>query len=123
MKFIKAALFLSLLSVFSFAQTAPAPTPTPKQDVVVEDDEVIKVDSKLVVVSVSVTDAQGQPVAGLKAPDFRLLEENKLQTIDQVGTAEEVPLEIVVLLDISGSVDPLFEFEQKTAALFLQEVM
>jgi Ca-activated chloride channel family protein len=76
-----------------------------------------------VVVPVSVTDAQGQPVLGLKVTDFRLLEENKQQQLDQVSPAEEVPLEIAVLLDVSASTDPMYKFEQQTAAQFLQEVM
>ncbi len=114
-------LLLLALAVFSFAQTAP--TPTPKKSDVVEDDEVIKINSRLVVVPVSVIDAQGQPVTGLKIADFRLLEENKAQNIEQISAAEEVPLEIAVLIDISASTDPMFKFEQETAAQFLRGVM
>jgi VWFA-related protein len=98
------------------AQTAK-PTPPP------QDDEVIKVDSRLVVVPVSVLDSAGQPVLGLKAQDFRIAEEGKQQVIEQVGDAEKVPLEIALLFDISASTDPMFKFEQETAAKFLQEVM
>jgi Ca-activated chloride channel family protein len=116
-------LFLLTLTVFSFAQTAPTATPTPKKNDTVDDDEVIKINSRLVVVPVSVTDAQGQPVSGLKIADFRLLEENKAQTIEQIGAAEEVPLEIAVLIDISASTDPMFKFEQETAAQFLRGIM
>ena len=72
----------------AIAQTA-SPTPPIK-----EDDQVIKVDSRLVVVPVSVTDPNGEPVTGLKANNFRIKEENKPQTIDSVGNAENVPLEI-----------------------------
>ncbi|MDQ3712276.1 MAG: VWA domain-containing protein [Acidobacteriota bacterium] len=100
-----------------FAQTA---SPTPP---VVEDDEVIKVESRLVVVPVSVLDSNNQPVLGLKAQDFRILEENKAQEIAQVSDAEKVPLEIVLLFDVSASTDAMFQFEQETAARFLQEVM
>jgi len=116
-------LILLTLTFTSFAQTAPTPTPTPKKEVVVEDDEVIKINSKLVVVPVSVTDAQGQPVTGLKIADFRLWEENKAQTIEQISAADEVPLEIAVLIDLSASTDPMFKFEQETAAQFLRGVM
>src|SRR5262245_33608894 len=118
---IQAALLLIFLSILSFAQTAP--TPTPKQDAVIEDDEVIKVDSKLVVVPVSVTDAQGQPVSGLKVSDFRLLEETRLQQLDQISPAEDVPLEIALLVDISSSVGPMFEMEKLAAGKFLRDVM
>lgn len=100
------------------AVTAQTPTPTPKEEM-----GVIKVDSRLIVVPVSVTDANGEPVPGLKAENFRLSEEGTPQTIDSVGNAESVPLEIALLIDVSGSVNPLFEFEKKAAAQFLQTVM
>ena len=86
-------------------------------------DEIIKVDSRLVVVPVSVIDSGGQPVLGLKAADFRISEESKPQQIEQVSDAEKVPLEIALLFDISASTDPMFKFEQETAAKFLREVM
>ena len=100
-----------------FAQT---PTPTPK---ISEEDQVIKVDSRLVIVPVSVVNANGDPVLGLKAQDFRVAEENRPQTIDSVSDAESVPLEIALLFDVSASTDAMFTFEQETAAKFLQEVM
>jgi Ca-activated chloride channel family protein len=74
-------------------------------------------------VPVAVTDASGNPVQGLTAKDFKILEEGKPQTVDQVGTAEKVPLEIALLIDVSSSTDPLFEFEKIAAGQFLQTVM
>lgn len=104
-----------------FAQT---PTPTPKPTATPADDgDVIKVESRLVVVPVSVTDSAGQPVLGLKANDFRILEENKRQEIAQVSDAEKVPLEIALLFDVSASTDAMFQFELDTASQFLKEVM
>lgn len=97
-----------------------APTPTPA---VKDDDQVIKISSRLVVVPVSVIDSNGNPVAGLKAETFRISEENKAQTIDNVATAESVPLEIALLFDVSASTDAMFKFQQETAAKFLQEVL
>ncbi len=108
-----------MLSVSGTA-LAQTPTPTPAQT---SEDEVIKVNSRLVVVPVSVTDSNGEPVLGLKAENFRVNEEGRAQTIDAVGNAENVPLEIALLIDVSGSVNPLFEFEKKAAAQFLQTVM
>lgn len=101
----------------AFSQT-PAKTPPP-----VEDDEVIKVDSRLVIVPVSVTNSSGQPVQGLTAKDFRVLEESKSQEVSQVSDAEKVPLEIALLFDVSSSTDAMFKFEQETAAQFLRDVM
>ena len=110
--------------LFAVQLSALGQTPTtPPQAKPTPDDEVIKVESRLVVVPVSVTDANGQPVSGLKAQDFRIAEEGKNQAVESIGTADIVPLEIILLFDVSASTDAMFKFEQDTAAKFLQEVM
>ena len=112
-------LFAVIFSISTVAHAQIA-TPTPKPK---EDDEIIKVESRLVVVPVSVTDASGQAVTGLTAQDFRIAEEGRAQTIENLGNADVVPLEIALLFDISASTDKMFKFEQETAAKFLQDVM
>lgn len=104
----------------AFSMSAQTPTPTPKPKV---DDEVIKISSRLVVVPVSVTDAGGNAVLGLTPQDFQITEEGRSQTIDRVGAADKVPLEIALLFDVSASTDAMFKFEQETAAKFLRDVM
>lgn len=113
--------FILALAFSIIAQTAPKPTPTPANQI--DDDSPIEIKSRLVVVPVSVTDMAGLPIQGLKVTDFNLLEENKLQQLDQISPADDVPLEIALLIDISSSVDPLFEAEKQAAAKFLKEVM
>ncbi len=110
-------LFLSSLTVFA-QKLPPPPPPLP-----VQDDEEIRIESRLVMIPVSVTDAAGQPVTGLTANDFRVLEENRKQEIAEVADAEKVPLEIALLFDISATTNPMFEFQQLTAAKFLQDIM
>src|SRR5437868_2470326 len=94
----------------------PKPTPTPEY-------EVVKISSNLVMVPVSVTDAQGQPVLGLKPTDFRIEEDGRTQQLTQLGDPEQVPLDIAVLIDVSGSVVARFDFEQQAAAAFLKQVL
>ena len=123
MKLVTTLRSFALLSLSVFVVTgsnAQTATPTP---VIQEENDVVKVESRLVIVPVSVTDSAGEPVQGLKVEDFRVAEENRPQTIDSVGNAETVPLEIALLIDVSGSVNPLFEFEKKAAAQFLRTVM
>jgi len=100
----------------------PKPTPTPVPTPAPEY-EVVRVTSNLVVVPVSVTDAQGQPLLGLKQNDFRVEEEGRPQQIAQMGDPEQVPLDIALLLDVSSSVDARFAFEQSAAAAFLKQVL
>lgn len=115
-------IFANLLLLASLGVSAQkaSPTATPK---ISEDEGVIKVDSRLVVIPVSVTDANGQPVQGLKIGDFRVNEEGRPQKLDSVLPADAVPLEIVLLFDISASTDAMFTFEQDTAAQFLRDVL
>lgn len=113
-------LFFGLISALSipFYGQVVAPTPPIK-----EEDEVIKVDSRLVIVPVSVLNSNGDPLLGLKPTDFRISEEGRPQVIDSVGNAENVPLEIALLFDVSASTDAMFKFQQETAAKFLREVL
>lgn len=115
--FCLASLLASFFVLSAFAQTS-TPTPTPKAD-----DEVIKINSRLIVVPVSVTDANGNPVLGLTTTDFRVSEENRQQTLESVSGADKVPLEIALLFDVSATTSPMFRFQQETAAKFLRDVM
>jgi Ca-activated chloride channel family protein len=101
----------------------PTPKPTPSPSENLDDVDVVRVESNLVVVPVSVTDLSGQPVLGLTTKDFRLLEEGREQEIAKIGDPEQVPLDIAILLDVSGSVDARFGFEQQAASLFLKQVL
>ena len=100
----------------------PTPTPTPLRD---EDYDVVRVSSNLVMVPVSVVDANGQPVHSLLANDFRIEEEGRPQQIAEIGNPEQVPLDIAVLFDVSSSVSEkgFFSFQQKAAASFLRQVL
>jgi Ca-activated chloride channel homolog len=102
----------------------PAPTPKPTPFVPKDSDyDVVRVTSNLVIVPVSVMDAKGQPVTGLGIGDFRLDEGGRVQEITQIGDPEQVPLEIAILLDISGSVNARIDFEKEAAARFLKQVL
>ncbi|HEX8719099.1 MAG TPA: VWA domain-containing protein [Pyrinomonadaceae bacterium] len=102
----------------------PTPTPTPV-DEALDETEVVRVTSNLVVVPVAVTDAGGNAVQGLKREDFLLEEEGRAQELQAVGDAEQVPLDIVILFDISSSVTArdFFARQQEAAARFLRLVM
>jgi Ca-activated chloride channel family protein len=101
----------------------PTPTPKPAEPEVITD--VIRTNSNLVMVPVSVTDQAGNAVQGLQVADFRLEEEGKQQEISGLGNPEQVPLAIALLFDISSSVSTkgFFASQQNAAAAFLKLVM
>ena len=62
----------------------------------------IGVDVDLVVFNVTVSDGKGRHVSGLKASDFHVEEENRLQDI-KLFNAEDVPASVGLIIDNSGS--------------------
>ena len=62
----------------------------------------IALDADLVVFNVTVTDSMGRHVAGLKAVDFQVREENRMQEI-KLFSAEDGPATIGLIIDNSGS--------------------
>jgi VWFA-related protein len=109
---------------FALATVAISQKPTPTPVVRIDDpNDVIKVNSRLVVVPTSVTDSNGNMILGLTANDFKINEEGRPQTIESVSPGEKVPLEIALLFDVSASTDAMFNYELDTAASFLQGVM
>lgn len=98
----------------------PKPTPVAPRN---EDFEIVRISSNLVIVPVSVTDIAGNPTLGLSAADFNLQEQGRLQEIAKIGDPEQIPLEIALLIDVSGSVEAKFGFERESASRFLKQVL
>ncbi len=95
-----------------FAQTAgPAGTPT------------ISVNVRLVNVFVNVTDDKGAPVPGLTRDEFQLSEDDHAQKIALFERQSELPLEIVLAIDTSGSVHKDFTVEQEAARHFVHSLL
>jgi von Willebrand factor type A domain. len=83
----------------SIAKPAPAADPTPEE---VDENDIVRVDTMLVTVPVSVLDRQGRFIPGLKREDFTLLENGEQQPIAYFETAEK-PFTVALLLDTSAS--------------------
>jgi Ca-activated chloride channel family protein len=83
-----------------------------------DDDDVIKVDSSIVVLNATVTDAKGKPAAGLKQNQFKLFVDGAEQEILSFGT-EEIPFAAVILLDTSGSMEQRVSLARSAAMQFL----
>ena len=93
---------LLVLSLFAFVPAVLA-----AQEV--DPNEVIRVNTDLVVLDAQVIDKKTRKVFGpLRKEDFQILEENVKQEIAYFGQ-DQLPLSIVLLLDTSGSVRPVIE--------------
>ncbi len=104
-------------------QTKPQTKPPDKTKKEEETGESIRINSNLVAVPVSVTDANGEPVRTLRAEDFRLEEEGVKQELQRLGEPGKTPIELALLFDVSGSVRERFDFQKLAASRFLKEVL
>lgn len=109
LRFAWCGLLLAILSASAHAQTGA------------DDDEILKVDSSLVLVNVTVTDATGKYVGGLKREDFRIFEDGKEQSLDTFTTfgTETTPFAAAILLDTSGSMEMRMSLARAAAIRFL----
>ncbi|HEX8178581.1 MAG TPA: VWA domain-containing protein [Pyrinomonadaceae bacterium] len=105
-------LLAALCWPFSKAQTQQPPTQRPQTpppaDILPEDkDEVYRVETELVHVDATVTDATGRSVRGLQAQDFKLYEDGVERplaffNVERRGGVKR-PVAVVFALDVSGS--------------------
>ena len=80
-----------------------------------------KVNVDVVQVTVTVSDGRGRFVRNLPRSAFHVSEDGKPQGITHF-TSEDVPLEIVVAIDISGSMTPAMVKPKKAVKEFLSDV-
>jgi VWFA-related protein len=84
---------------------------------------VIRVRSNLVTVPVSVTDTTGKPNKELKSEDFRIEENGRPEPLAKMAEPGITPLNLVLLFDNSGSLNPRFQFELEAATRFLKKLI
>lgn len=82
------------------------------------EDEVLKVETNLVTVPVSVFDRQGLFVSDLIQKDFTILENGVEQEVAYFGTSEQ-PFTVVLLIDVSPSTEYKIEQIQQAAIAFV----
>jgi Ca-activated chloride channel homolog len=86
-----------------------------------DDDDVVRVNTDLVVLNVTVTDKAGQYVKALKASDFKVFEDGVEVPSNMITSfsLQESPYAAVVLLDSSGSMEARFSLARSAAIRFL----
>lgn len=85
------------------------------------DEEVISVDSSIVVLNATILDSEGKPVAGLKQNQFKIFENGTEQPITFFA-AEETPFAAVLLLDTSGSMEERVSLARSATIRFLDGI-
>jgi Ca-activated chloride channel homolog len=110
---------LFLLLHHSFAAAQDEPTKVEKSEA---QGEVLRVDTDLVSVEVAVTSRAGtRNAAGLKAEDFVIYEDGVRQKVSNFS-ATDVPFNLVLLIDTSGSAREEVDLMRKAALRFLDEL-
>ncbi|HKZ01976.1 MAG TPA: VWA domain-containing protein [Pyrinomonadaceae bacterium] len=117
LRLVQSAILIAL-SVFlalplGLAQDSEAPGQRPRKVFVDKEEDpqdIVRIDTDLVSVDVTVTDAEGRPVRNLRKEDFKLFSDGVEQSLSFFGTerrtGEPRPLAVVFALDISGSMTP-----------------
>src|SRR5258708_37075017 len=90
-----------------FAQPPAAPAPN------------IRVDTTLVLVPVTVTDASNRYVLGLEKQNFRVFEDSAEQQIKQFS-GEDAPLSVGLIVDTSGSIGGKLDICREAVLQFLK---
>src|SRR5215210_7242822 len=95
-------LFFILLILLVIIPARPSRSQQQEQD---EDDgEVVRVNTELVILNVTVVDGAGKYVHGLRDADFKLFEDGKEQRVSSFSS-EETPFAAAILLDTSASME------------------
>lgn len=108
--------------VLQGGRTTPQPTSTPEPEAVVEDDnEVIKVETNLVTMPVSVLDRDGRFIAGLQQRDFQIFENGVAQKVEYFQSVEQ-PFTVILMIDVSPSTKFKIEEIQDAAIAFVNQL-
>src|SRR5438045_7014565 len=109
-------LIAGLLLLFVITPTVRSQNPT--QNKPQDQDDVVRVNTELVVLNATVVGQDGKFLRGLKAGDFHVFEDGTEQKIASFG-AEETPFAAAILLDTSGSMETRLTLGRGAAIRFL----
>jgi VWFA-related protein len=102
----------------------PSPTPPKKEDdVTLNSDDVVRVETNLTNVFFTAADKQKRFVSTLKKEDIRILEDGVPQEIFAFQPNSDLPLSIAILIDCSGSEERTLPMEKDAARAFLESVL
>jgi VWFA-related protein len=97
--------FVFALTAVSLFAGAPPPTAAPADPQSAEPSVTFRSDVSLVRVDAQVVDRENRPITGLRMEDFILREDGKPREIKNF-LSEKLPVDVIVLLDVSRSMEP-----------------
>ncbi|MCS6873811.1 MAG: VWA domain-containing protein [Pyrinomonadaceae bacterium] len=89
-----------------------------KQEEAESGDEVIRIETNLVVIPVTVVDRYGRFISNLRKEDFEIFEDDKPQKIEYFANVEQ-PFSVILLLDVSPSTSNKIEEIKQAAVNFI----
>jgi VWFA-related protein len=93
------------------------PTPTPSKD----ENEVIRVETNLVTMPVSVLDRDGRFISGLQKRDFKIFENGVEQKVEYFQSVEQ-PFTVIIMIDVSPSTSFRIDEIQDAAIAFVNQL-
>ncbi|MEO6656440.1 MAG: VWA domain-containing protein [Pyrinomonadaceae bacterium] len=96
-------------------EAVPVATPS------VDDGEIIKVETNLVTMPVSVLDRDGRFISGLQQNDFKIFENGIEQKLDYFQSVEQ-PFTVILLIDVSPSTQFKIDEIQNAAITFVNQL-
>ncbi|MBI3952071.1 MAG: VWA domain-containing protein, partial [Acidobacteria bacterium] len=109
---------LASVALLLLASIAPMAQQREARD---KDQPSISLTSNLVLLNLTVTDADQRYVAGLRQEDFHVLEDDRPQSIAIFGS-ESLPFAAAILLDVSGSMERMVKIACAAARNFAEKM-
>lgn len=103
------------------------PTPSAQQPVAdqsqpsASDDEVVRIETNLITIPVSVFDRDGLYIPGLRQSDFKIFEDGVEQEVEYFGTTDK-PFTVALVLDTSPSTQYKIDEIHKAAIAFVDQL-
>jgi VWFA-related protein len=108
-------------------QTSPTPKPSPREEkedeVTLQDDEVVRVETDLTNILFTAVDKQRRFVTSLKQEDVRVTEDGQQQEIFTFARQTDLPLSLAILIDTSISEERTLPIEKAAASSFVDAVL
>ena len=86
-------------------------------------DQTLFIDVNLVNILFTVADRKGKFATNLKKDDFKVFEDDRVQTITNFSSDSNLPLTIALLVDTSGSIRDKLRFEEEAAIEFFYSTL